>query len=778
LFTVINCLTDQHDIRLVAIAFTIALLGMMCYFQLLVRAEECTASRKSVWIFISSVSGGLSVWATHFVAMLAYNGAQPIGFDLWVTLLSAGISIGGFWVSSIQIGAAKLREFERALLIALTIAAMHFTGMLGIKVAADIAYDWALIAWGSLVSVCLIWTSIVVFNRKLGKVYLETATLLLVLALCALHFTAMAATTIVPNPSLPDVASEYAYNPWLAFMVATAALFVISMTVIAVSIDRLLVDMRGFADATLDGIAVLRDGKIIDANRRFREMLELTDVVLKTVAPSDLMYAADGQAIEAPRLMAIEAYPLIGNTSRVFELGVRTIEYRGRSCEVVAIRDLTEKRNAQRRIEYLARHDALTGLPNRVLFEERLGEALRDDPGQQKRFSLLALDLDRFKAVNDLFGHAEGDRVLKKVATMLRACAGPADTVARLGGDEFCILTANDCELNAAQALATNILRVFATEMDFAANPTAVGVSIGIATYPSDAQSADALCHAADLALYRAKVAGKGTYALYDNALDLETRKRRQLENDLRQAIARDELYLVYQPIHCIETQTIAGYEALLRWKHPSGELIAPDLFIPLAEETGIILAIGEWVLRQACRAAADWEPHYKIAINISAVQFQLPNLALTVASILHETGLAPSRLELEITETSLLKERSRTLETLNQLKNLGVGIVMDDFGTGYSSLSNIQSFAFDKIKIDRSFVSAMHHDKNARAIIRAVIGLGKSLSLPVTAEGVETLDQYKMIVDEGCAHAQGYLVGKPDVGPHGEERRLAFNEA
>lgn len=295
----------------------------------------------------------------------------------------------------------------------------------------------------------------------------------------------------------------------------------------------------------------------------------------------------------------------------------------------------------------------------------------------------VALDLDRFKAVNDIFGHAEGDRVLKTVADILRRCVRGADTVARIGGDEFVILQIGAAQPDGARSLAERILETFRFEMNAAMDPTAVGVSIGVALYPDDGVEAAALRHAADIALYRAKMGGRGVAAFFDTQMDLEARARRELESDLRHAIARHQLRLVYQPLVDTVDGRQTGYEALLRWDHPTRGEVPPDIFIPIAEETGAIITIGEWVLREACRAAADWPDALTLAVNISAVQFQVANLAEVVLAALTDTGMPPRRLELELTETAMLKDRDATVKTLFRLKAMGVGVVMDDFGTG-----------------------------------------------------------------------------------------------
>ncbi|WP_320194589.1 bifunctional diguanylate cyclase/phosphodiesterase [Agrobacterium rosae] len=765
MFAVLECVALQHDRRIVVLAGVIALLGMLSFYHLLLRAEESPVRRRPYWILVAALASGLSVWATHFIAMLAYQGSVPIGFDFPFTAFSAVVAVFGFWLSMQFLWRKTAGALSAGGIITLTVAAMHFFGMAGMQVAATIEYRIAPILVGAVVAFGLFALSFVFFKSFRGWKRVVLSASASILGVLVLHFTAMSSTILIPNPGMPGPQIEGLDRLFMMVAISGVTFLILAATGVAALIDRHLVDLKGLVGATLDGLAVVRDGRIVEVNSRFAKLFGSTEAAIIGENAEELMHADDGIAAHLPRNGAVEAVPNRGDRSRTFELAVTTIEYRGRPCEVMAVRDLTEKRRAQREIEYLARHDVLTGLANRTLFQERLRNhiavAQNDD-----EFALLALDLDRFKAVNDLFGHAEGDRVLKDVARILQQAARPGDLVARLGGDEFLILTAFSTTSEDARDLGEHILSTFRREMDCVSDPTAVGVTIGIATFPANGNDNETLMHAADMALYRAKMNGRGIVAFYDPAMDQETKERRRLESDLRQAISRNELELLYQPVHSVENGEVASYEALVRWQHPTRGAVPPDVFIPIAEESGIIISLGEWILHEACSAAMRWEPHIKVAVNVSPVQFSLANLAYTICSTLEKTGLSPLRLELEMTEAALLKDRAITLSTMRQLKGLGVTIVMDDFGTGYSSLSNLRSFPFDKIKIDRSFIAAMKQDENAHSIVRAIIGLGRSLDLPVTAEGIETDSQYRMVVDEGCAQAQGYLFGKPGKAP------------
>ena len=373
---------------------------------------------------------------------------------------------------------------------------------------------------------------------------------------------------------------------------------------------------------------------------------------------------------------------------------------------------------------------------------------------------MLSIDLDSFKEVNDVFGHAAGDDVLRELSQQLRAFAGDA-YLARLGGDEFTLITPNGDQPALAEAIARGLLEAVATDLEINGQHLRVGISIGIAIFPADGTDATTLLNNADAALYRAKTAGRGTTRFFEVEMDNRLRERRAIQHELSSAIARNELHLCYQPQAKIGGEVI-GFEALIRWNNPQRGMVSPATFIPIAEESGLIMQIGEWVLREACREAASWARPLHIAVNLSPIQFRHGDLAGLVHSVLLETGLAPARLELEITEGVLVEDFSRGVSILRRLKTLGVRIAMDDFGTGYSSMSYLQSFPFDKIKIDQSFISNVKSNPQSAAIVRAVIGLAHGLSLPVLAEGVETTAQLDFLAAESCDEVQGYLLGRP----------------
>jgi diguanylate cyclase (GGDEF)-like protein len=410
----------------------------------------------------------------------------------------------------------------------------------------------------------------------------------------------------------------------------------------------------------------------------------------------------------------------------------------------------------------LATLDALTGLAMRASLHQRLAALLAEGRRSNAAVAVLCIDLDKFKMVNDTLGHPVGDALLVKVAERLRTAARADDLVARLGGDEFVIVQANAPQPQAAEALAARLVDLIGRTYIAAGHMLTIGASVGIAIAPDDADDITTLLKHADLALYRAKADGRGLFRFFQSSMDAEMQSRRLLEMDLRRALALKEFEVFYQPQVDLTANTLIGFEALLRWRSPARGLVSPALFVPLAEEIGLIGQIGEWVLRTACREAAAWPSPVSIGVNISPMQFRGDKLVPTVIAALTASGLDPKRLELEITEGSLLDNTEAVLGILQELKALGVRISMDDFGTGYSSLSYLQKFPFDKIKIDQSFVRGANQGKDADAIIRAVAALGTSLGMTTIAEGVETQEQLERVRAGGCGSVQGYLTGRP----------------
>ncbi len=513
------------------------------------------------------------------------------------------------------------------------------------------------------------------------------------------------------------------------------------------------------------------DGRVAMSNQRFREMFNLSDVPVGT-GMRDILAASlaagnhPGRELDellAERLGTLRHGEAVSEVQRL--RGGRLVALSQQPIAgggwVVTYEDVTERRRAEAQVAFMARHDALTRLPNRVLLHERLEQVLAQ-AGRGACAAVLCLDLDRFKPINDTLGHATGDELLRRVGTRLSACVREGDTVARLGGDEFAVVQTGISRAEDASLLAERIIAALGEPFVLGGHTVMVGTSIGVALAPADATGADRLLRCADMALYRAKLDGRGTHRFFEEEMDARLQARRALELDLRRALHEGEFMLYYQPLVDLRSNRVSAFEALLRWRHPRRGLVAPDEFIPLAEETGLIVALGAWVLERACADAVTWPDELRVAVNLSATQVSSSGLIDSVAHALDASGLPADRLELEITESVLLQNSSVTLATLHALHALGTPISMDDFGTGWSSLSYLRSFPFDKIKIDRSFISDLCDKPDAAHIVRAVTGLGNSLGMATTAEGVETDEQLSHLRREGCTEVQGYLFSPP----------------
>ena len=514
-------------------------------------------------------------------------------------------------------------------------------------------------------------------------------------------------------------------------------------------------------------------GRLIVANRR---LAEIFDVPEASVQPG-ITLAALHALIRARSNLTPSDVDLIYNfvlvfrharkrASRVVDLADRrtlAVNFAplDRDGWLVTFEDITEQRVAAARISHMALHDSLTELPNRVLFHIKLGEAVaRSLRGVSS--AVLYLDLDHFKAVNDTLGHPVGDALLKEVTQRLAGQVRETDTVARLGGDEFAIIQSSVDQPDGATSLARRLIDVLSAPYDVSGHQVMIGTSIGIAVLPGDGDDPDLLLKNADLALYRAKEEGRGRYRFFEPEMDARMQARRALELDLRKALAQGEFEVFYQPLMNIQTRSISGFEALVRWHHPHRGLVQPADFVWMAEEMGLIVPLGLFVLRQACADAVKWPGNLKVAVNLSPVQFSSSTLVADVAAALHDSGLSPGRLELEITETVMLHDTDAVLVTLYQLRAIGVGIAMDDFGTGYSSLSYLRSFPFSKVKIDQSFVRGLGQGGDCDTIVTAVADLCSRLGMITTAEGVETEDQMLRLRAGNCTEAQGYLFSQP----------------
>jgi diguanylate cyclase (GGDEF)-like protein len=601
---------------------------------------------------------------------------------------------------------------------------------------------------------------------------------------------------LVVNVGLAESAVLATWNWWMAVMAAGTLLVIgcaiLLLRALAKQLRRLIVseaelatksEELASANARLDaamnnvpqGVCMFDAAeRLVVCNARYLEMYGLSPAVVGPGTPLRdilrLRRRAGNFSDDLDRYLG-ELRPILalGNPScAITHLpDGRVISVRNQPAAagawVATHEDITERQQAEARVAHMARHDALTDLPNRTQFSETMEEALVRLGQSGHPFNVLLFDLDQFKAVNDSLGHPIGDDLLKAIACRLRESIPDKCTVARLGGDEFAILQAQDGDQHEnAIVLAKRLQAALSQPYSIDGHQIVIGVSIGIAVAPADGTTYADLLKSADLALYQAKGAGRNAFRFFRQDMDAEAKLRRALEGDLRNALSRGQFELLYQTIIDVRSLKVCGVETLLRWRHPTHGVLTPDRFIPLAEESGLIVPIGEWIVHRACAAAATWPDHVKLAVNLSAVQFGSGDLVGGITDALVESGLSPDRLELEITESVLLRKDAASLAVLHQLKSLGLSIALDDFGTGFSSLSYLRGFPFDKIKIDKSFVAELEDRADCAAIVCAITGLGRSLHITTTAEGVETAEQFELLRAAACTEAQGFLFSQP----------------
>jgi diguanylate cyclase len=658
---VISCLVSEHNPWLVLLAAIVCIIGCTVSVRLLERARRTDGLQRVGWVLQTALVGGSSVWCTHFVAILAYDPDTPVAFDPILTIASLAIAIFGFAIGFGLTAAKPDRDMTllSGTIVGSAVSAMHYVGMMAYHISGIVTWDASYV--GASVICCAVLAIVALyFSTQIDKPKFQHATILFfALAIISLHFTGMAAVSVVPLAS--GDSSELVMHA-MAVAVASVSLFVVGTGVASYMTDA-----------------------------RFRN-------------------------------------------------------------------------ETTQRLQQMALTDPLTGLANRKSFAGHLeSERLRTQKGSG-RLAVIIINLDRFKEINDFGGYRAGDQALKIVSGRIEQCIGAEGFTARIGGDEFAAFK----QVRAQSDLLSLLQRLEATlfqPLQIGELTIESGASIGVAVFPDDATTIEALAGNANLAMQRAKSDPSKAVCFYESKLDDAVRQRQILSRELDRAVEFNQLELYFQVQVSIPESTICGYEVLLRWQHPQRGLVPPLEFISLAEETGSIIQIGEWVLRESCRRAAAWTTPHRISVNLSPVQLGQSDLPRRIHQILLETGLPPSRLELEITESALINDKNTALHMLRQIKALGVTISLDDFGTGYSSFETLRAYPFDKIKLDRLFMTEVETSPQSLAVMRAVLALGKSMGVPILAEGVENQTQLDILQSEGCDEAQGYLLGRPQ--PH-----------
>ena len=754
----------RHDLPLVAIAIAICLFGSYTVFSLADRSMATRAAGRSVWMLGAGAAAGCAIWATHFVSMLALDHTMPMQYEALGTAGSIAVAVLGCSLALMTaLLRAKVAPLVGGVMLSAVIGTMHFMGMAATSMAMAHEYSTAGVAISLLLGAALATGALTTYRiDDIGRRMVAAG--LLSAAVVVVHFGSMASMRMGGHAGVVPTGGHAMLGVVLGGVVGALLLLALAGTSVARRMEAREVAaaqrLRSLANMSLEGILVVdAGGVIIDANDQMERLCGSPPVgiALATRLPEVCDAIRNGRAEGEP----LETDLMLADGTLPVQVFVHRSTHVDQSTWTVVVRDLTEQREAERRIRHAANHDPLTDLGNRSLFMSRLERALARGARTGGATSLLYVDLDGFKAVNDTFGHGRGDDVLKDVAGILLENVRDIDTVARIGGDEFVIVQEDQSPMT-AQATANRIIDAIAMAYGSGGGDVVLGASIGIAVSPDDTVDAGELVRLADVALYRAKADGKNQARFFEKSMDLMAHEQRQLEADLRGALQRGEISMAYQPQMDTVTRRIVGFEALARWNHPVRGKVAPDVFIPVAERTGLIIPLGAWILREVCRCAAAWPEPLRVAVNLSPLQIRDEGLLGMVERTLAETGLDPGRLELEVTETAILRDEARTVAVLSRLKSLGLKISMDDFGTGYSSLSSLQSFPFDKIKVDKSFVSAVETDEKAASIVRAVIGLGHSLGLRIVAEGVENKNQLDLLASENCTEIQGFLVGRP----------------
>ena len=769
-----NCLSLPHDLTVIVGASAVCLVSMFGVFRIRGRLRTAQGKVRLVWLFLGGVEAGAGIWGGQFLALTAMSPGGASGFaplatiaTLLAAVTGAVISLGVAWS-----GREKLRRALGGVLFAFTIAGVHYAALGAQHLQAAPRWE-PILVWLSMVSGVALCVAAVLLGGGARRRRAQLAGAgLLAAAVVSVHLIGMGALTLVPEAQPAPLPPGLLDRTALLFAACLLSVIMIAGGLGAVYIDdsssrRAVARIQRLANAAREGIAVLgEDRRVVDCNSAFAGLCGRSPADL-VGAPFARLLQLDDDA--APRLDLRQEGHVLGAEGRRTPVAC-TLHFvaehgeDGRPQLIATVIDLSEQRAAEAHIRFLNEHDALTGLPNREVLVEKLTAAADGLARSEGRtLALMCVRVTNSQEINTLHGHAAGDALLAKVGERLKRFATPEAAAARLGGNEFALFAfgeSGDEQAGRADAFFARLMQVLGRPFVWNAHVIEPQVKVGVAAIPQDSETvADLFMHAESALHAHEDASGVGYFR---RELHEARNARRVLAQDLRTAIAEDQLTVFYQPQARSEDGSLCGFEALVRWTHPVHGFLPPDRFIGVAEENGLIGALGEWVLRRACLDAAAWPKPVPVAVNLSPLQVGEPGLPARVHEILLETGLSPGRLELEITESALFRDYQRALDVLRRLKALGVRIAMDDFGTGFSSLSTLQSFPFDKIKIDKSFVEGVGKLERSTVIVKAVLGIGRGLAIPVVAEGVETAEQMAFLRDELCAAVQGYHIGRP----------------
>jgi diguanylate cyclase (GGDEF)-like protein/PAS domain S-box-containing protein len=783
MFQVYTCLTVDHDWRLVVLAGAVCFLASAVAISLFHRAQATIGRAQLVWLSLDAAAAGCGVWATHFIAMLAYDPAFGAGYNLVLTILSLLVAVlltgAGLGIALLDFG--RWTAVVGGAVVGGGIAAMHYIGMMALEMPGHFIWAPNLVVASIALGIALAALALYFAGRRDDWLSTLIATTLFALAILFMHFTGMGAVLVVAYPA--RAVNAMSVSPAaISLVIAGLAAIILGICLVAALSDRQskekLRQQKILLDTALEnmsqGLCMFdADGHIVLFNQRYVKMMGLPAAWLRGRSLLDLLKhrKESGEFAGDPDLFftRVKAEAREGKSSaRIMETSVgRVLRVVDQSMKgggwVATFEDITEWQEAQAEISHLARHDALTGLANRTQLVDKLKHALALLQLRGGNIAVHFIDLDRFKRVNDTLGHDGGDFLLKTVADRLRSVTRLDDMVARLGGDEFVVVQTGVGGKVQAEEYARRLISAVTSPIRFREQVIVATVSVGVSLAPADGGNPERLLKSADLALYKAKADGRNCIRFFISGMDTELQTRFKLEGIIREAVLHNHFELYYQPLFELAERHLIGFEALIRLPAEDGALIPPLVFIPVAEDLGLIDKIGAWVLREACRTAATWPESLTVAVNLSPAQFLAGSVSNIVAAALKDAGLDAHRLELEITETLLLGNSEAIMAELQTLKAIGVAIVMDDFGTGYSSLSYLWRFPFDKIKIDRSFMQGFEgSSRDAKTVVKTIIALGHELDMRVTVEGVETATQAAFLDKADGDQAQGFFFGRP----------------
>ncbi|MFD2671321.1 EAL domain-containing protein [Marinicrinis sediminis] len=786
-----------YDLELVLFSYIIAVFASYTALDLAGRVRLSKGGRRVTWLLLGAIVMGMGIWSMHFVGMMAFSLPVPIVYDLVVVLISVVAALLAAFITLYIVSRERVTVvgvLVGGLLLAIGISSMHYIGMAAITI--HITYDPMMfvlsIVIAGLASIGALAFSFYFSQDQSGRGFWKKlgSGVMMGIAIAGMHYVGMIAANFHISQKSPPFFGIDLEQKYLGYIITGGTLFTLVMSLIGIYVSKRLTIKDSEARQSEKWFRSLfqnnQDGIItIDLNRRIVGFNEAASTMtgydgsqfmhepIETI--SALIPEADRDRIRqlfqqsfTGKSISYEA-DMIHKQGHLISLYVVvvpvTIENEVNGIFIIA-KDVTAEKKSKELIQHLAYHDELTGLPNRRMFNERLDARITQHQEANTRFAVMVLDIDRFKMINDSLGHMYGDLFLKEVSERIRQVVIDRPIcLARIGGDEFTLMVEQFDQLTEVSAIADELIHQIQQPYSLMETDFYVTASIGITVYPDHGIDSGQLLKHADSAMYEVKREGKNGYCYYSAELNQQLIEKIELERDLRKAVQNEELFLHYQPQIQTEGQRMIGVEALIRWQHPAKGVLSPGVFIPIAEETGIIYEIGSWILREACRQMKDWHdaggPLIPISVNLSSQQFHQSNLAAHVQQILEETGLEPKYLELEITE-SMMMDANTSISILNELHQLGVRISLDDFGTGYSSLSYLKMFPIQKLKIDRSFIQDITVNRNDKAIVSTIIAMAQHLNMSVIAEGIESKEQLDVLTLNDCREIQGYYFSKP----------------